>query len=149
MYEIDLSTLLLIGINDVSTKVVTTDNEFIVNMSSKSIMQNSCKYFGSSLTNRIRETNILTNMTSKTPIFVEETRNIIFFPLRSCRESNNIWISYNNLENYYKEGKKTILEFKKGKKIILDFSYYIVDNQVTRSLVLDYQLNKRRKSLEK
>ena len=30
MYEIDLSTLMLIGLDDVSTKVVTTDNEFII-----------------------------------------------------------------------------------------------------------------------
>ena len=38
MYEIDLSTLLLIGIDDSHTKVVTIDSEFVINASSKKIM---------------------------------------------------------------------------------------------------------------
>lgn len=149
MYEIDLSTLMLIGIDDETTKVVTLDDEFIIKLSSKSIIQNSCEYFGSSLSDRIKSTNRLVKMASKTPIIIEESRNIIFFPLKSSREKCNIWISFNNLDKYYKDKKTTVLEFKNGKKIILEFSYYIIDNQITRSLILDYELNKRRKSLEK
>ena len=149
MYEIDLSTLMLIGLDDISTKVVTIDNEFIVKESCKKIIDNSCRYFGSSLIDRIKATNRLVNMASKTPIVVEESRNIIFFPLKSTREKNNIWISFNNLDTYTKDNNNTIFIFKCGKKISLNFSYYIIDNQVTRSLILDYELNNRRKSLEK
>ena len=145
MYEIDLSTLLLIGLNDESTKVVTTEGEFIVNNYSKKIIDNSCKFFGSSLADRIKATNRLVKMASKTPIIIEESRDIIFFPLRSTREKNNIWVSFNNLVKY----EKTIFYFKSGKQISIKFSYYIIDNQVTRSLMLDYEINKRRKSLEK
>ena len=94
-------------------------------------------------------TNRLVKMASKTPIVVEESRNIIFFPLKSTREKNNIWISFNNLDTYTKDNNKTIFTFKCGKLISLNFSYYIIDNQVTRSLILDYELNNRRKSLEK
>ena len=148
MYEIDLTTLILIGIDDTSTKIVTTDSDFIINESCKKIMDNSCKYFGSSLTDRIKSTIRLVNMASKTPIVVEESRNIIFFPLKSTREKNNIWVSFNNLDKYSKNGNKTILIFKNGKQISLNFSYYIIDNQITRSLMLDYEINMRRKSLE-
>lgn len=149
MYEIDLSTLMLVGIDDDSTKIITTDNEFIIKESCKKIIDNSCKFFGSSLVDRIKSTNRLVNMASKTPIVVEDTRNIIFFPLKSTREKNNIWVSFNNLDTYTKEGSKTKLLFKCGKQINLNFSYYIIDNQVTRSLILDYEINNRRKSLEK
>ncbi len=149
MYEIDLSTLMLIGINDESTKIITVDNEFVVNESCKKIVDNSCRYFGSSLTDRIKATNRLVNMASKTPIVIEDTRNIIFFPLKSTREKNNIWISFNQLTKYTKDGNNTILKFKNNKEITIKFSYYIIDNQVTRSLILDYQINNRRKSLEK
>ena len=149
MYEIDLSTLMLIGINDESTKIVTIDNEYVIHECSKKIMDNSCRFFGSSLSDRIKVTKRLVNMASKTPIIVEESRNIIFFPLRSTRDKTNIWISFNNLEKYEKEENKTIIYFKCGKVISLVFSYYIVDNQVTRSILLDYEMNKRRKSLEK
>lgn len=148
MYEIDLSTLMLIGIDDLSTRIVTFNDDFIVNDNCKNIINESCKFFGSNLTERIKATNRLVRMASKTPIIVEESRNIIFFPLRSTREKCNIWISFNNLEKYEKEDDYTIFYFKNNKQIKLKFSYYIVDNQVTRSLMLDYEINVRRKSLE-
>lgn len=148
MYEIDLSTLMLIGIDDLSTRIVTFNDDFIVNDDCKNIINESCKFFGSNLTERIKATNRLVRMASKTPIIVEESRNIIFFPLRSTREKCNIWISFNNLEKYEKEDNYTIFYFKNNKQIKLKFSYYIVDNQVTRSLMLDYEINVRRKSLE-
>lgn len=149
MYEIDLSTLMLIGLDDVSTRIVNFNNEFIVNDNCKNIINDSCKFFGSNLTERIKVTNRLINISSKSPIVVEESRNIIFFPLKSTREKCNIWISFNNLEKYEKDEEFTIFYFKNGKQIKLKFSYYIIDNQVTRSLMLDYEINKRRKSLEK
>ena len=149
MYEIDLSTLMLIGIDEDSTKIITKDDEFLINISSRDIINNSCKFFGSSLLERINFTKRLINISSKSPIIVEESRNIIFFPLKSTREKENIWISFNNLDKYVKFDDKTVLYFKNGKSVSIKFSYYIVDNQVTRSLMLDYELNKRRKSLEK
>ena len=91
----------------------------------------------------------LINIKSKSPIIIEESRNIIFFPLKSVREKCNIWISFNNLEKYMKQDDRTLLIFKNKKEIILDFSYYIIDNQVTRSLMLDYELKNRRESLKK
>ena len=149
MYEIDLSTVMLIGIDDFKTKVVTLDNEFIIDIDSKKIMDNSCKYFGSSLSDRVNMTKRLVNISSKSPVVIEESRNIIFFPLKSVRDKCNIWISFNNLEKYVKNGDKTTFIFKNDKRVVIDFSYYIIDNQVTRSLMLDYELKKRRESLEK
>ena len=149
MYEIDLSTLMLIGIDEFTTKIITTDKEFIVSDSCKNIINHSCKYFGSTLTDRVKATNRLVNLASKTPIVIEESRNIIFFPLKSTREKVNTWISFNHLDKYEKNGDNTVLKFKNGSQVSLKFSYYIIDNQVTRSLILDYEINNRRKSLEK
>lgn len=149
MYEIDLSTLILMGIDDKTTRVITNEDSFIVYNSSRKIVDDSCKYFGSSIENRIKSTKAIAKMSAKVPIIIEETRNIIFFPIRSTREKNNIWISFNNLDKYTKDGRNTILRFKCGKEITLKVSYYIIDNQVTRSMILDYEMNNRRKSLEK
>ncbi len=147
MYEIDLSTLIIIGIDEENSKVITTESTEIVHESAKKIIDNSCRYFGSTLQDKIKSTNILVKMASKTPIIIEETRNIIFFPLKSTREKNNIWVSFNNLEKYEKVDNQTILYFKNNIQVIVDFSYYIVDNQVTRSLILDYEVKKRKESL--
>lgn len=149
MYEIDLSTLMLIGINDESTRVVTSEKELTINSNSKSIIDNSCKFFGSNMSDRLKMTNRLVNIKVKAPIIIEESRNIIFFPLKSTREKNNIWISFNNLDKYEQKNDETIFYFKCGKTINIKFSYYIIDNQITRTLMLDYELLKRRKMLEK
>ena len=50
---------------------------------------------------------------------------------------------------YIKKDDKTVFYFKNGKSVDINFSYYIIDNQVTRSLMLDYEIRKRRESLEK
>ena len=149
MYEIDLSTIMLIGIDEENTKIITEDDEFVIDSNCRKIIDNSCKFFGSSLNDRIKATNRLINISSKSPIVIEDSRNIIFFPLKSTREKNNIWISFNNLEKYEKNDKKTIFYFKNNRLVELDFSYYIVDNQVTRSMMLDYEIKKRRESLKK
>ena len=148
MYEIDLSTVMLIGIDDNNTKIITLDNDFILNIDSKKIIDNSCKYFGSSLNERVNMTKRLINIKSKSPIIIEESRNIIFFPLKSIRDKCNIWISFNNLEKYVKSDDKTVFIFNNKKEVIIDFSYYIIDNQVTRSLMVEYELKKRRESLK-
>ena len=149
MYEIDLSTIMLISINDEKTKIITLDDEFIIDVDSRKIVDNSCKFFGSCLNDRVNMTKRLVNINSKSPIIIEESRNIIFFPLKSIREKCNIWISFNNLEKYVKSGYKTLFIFKNKKEVLIDFSYYIIDNQVTRSLMLDYEVKKRRESLKK
>ena len=89
MYEIDLSTVMLIGIDEFKTKVLTLDSDFIIDIDSKRIIDNSCKFFGSSLNDRINMTKRLVNVSSKSPIIVEESRNIIFFPLKSTRDKCN------------------------------------------------------------
>ena len=149
MYEIDMSTVMLIGLDDIKTKIITMDNEFIMDIDSKKIIDNSCKFFGSSLNDRVNMTKRLINIRSKSPIIIEESRDIIFFPLKSIRDKCNIWISFNNLEKFIKSGEKTIFYFKGNKQVEIDFSYYIIDNQVTRSLMLDYEVKKRRESLKK
>lgn len=149
MYEIDLSTVMLIGLDDIKTKIITMDNEFVLDIDSKKIIDNSCKFFGSSLNDRVNMTKRLINIKSKSPIIIEESRDIIFFPLKSIRDRCNIWISFNNLEKFIKSGDKTIFYFKGNKQVEIDFSYYIIDNQVTRSLMLDYEVKKRRESLKK
>ena len=35
MYEIDLSTLMLIGLDDENTKIITLDDELVINIDSK------------------------------------------------------------------------------------------------------------------
>ena len=100
-YEIDMSTLMIMSISENTTRVITIDDDFIVNDNSLSIIDNSCRFFGNSLKERINVTKRLVNISTKSPIIVEESRSILFFPLKSTRNKENIWVSYNNLDKAF------------------------------------------------
>lgn len=144
-YEINSDTLALINDNE-KTKVYENNSIFIVDKSANKIMEDSCEYFGSSLSGRQKGTFNLIGVTHKSPIIVEETKEIIFFPTVSPRLKECSWISLNNIEKYYHEGKKVIIIFKNGQQIELKTSYGIVDNQILRATRLESVLRGRKKS---
>ena len=145
-YEINSDTIALIPINSTKTKVYELENEFIVDKSGLKIMEESCEFFGSSLQGRQKGTKNLTGITHKSPVIVEESRNIIFFPTNSPRLSKCCWISLNNLENISKSSDNTLLIFKNERKLYLDISFNILDNQILRASRLESVSRKRRKN---
>ena len=86
----------------------------------------------------------------KVPILIEDSKNIIFFPISNCVHKNSIWISYQNLVKYTKlDELSTVLYFQNNKQLVVDVKYNLIDNQVIRCAKLDTMLNKRRNFLKK
>ena len=148
-YEINRKTLAIIPIGENKSKVIEVGEEFIVNCSPIKIVDNSCKFFGSSYEGRFYGTKTLTGITHKSPIIIEESKKIIFFPTKSPRLNTCIWLSFNNILNYIEKGKESIITFSCGKEIKLDISYSIIDNQVLRSTRLESVLSKRIENFSK
>lgn len=142
-YEINEETLALISLEN-KTKVFEKNKTFTVNKEVLKIMEDSCSYFGSSLSGRQKGTEKLIGISYKAPVIVEESKNIIFFPTTSPRTKNCNWISLNNLERYYSKNNKIILEFKNKQKIMLNLSYGIIDNQILRATRLEAVLRGRK-----
>ena len=143
-YEINDGTLALISLDEETTTVYEDDKIFNVGKYANEIMEDSCAYFGSSLVGRQQGTNNLIGVTHKSPVIVEESREIIFFPTCSPRLSKCSWVSLNNIERYYNDGKKVVIEFKNGQKIALNLSYGIIDNQILRATRLESVLRGRK-----
>lgn len=146
-YEINKDTLALIGKEKNNTKVVETISEYIVDQEAFDIIEHSCEYFGSSYEGRHDGTKNLIGVTHKSPIIVEETQNIIFFPTTSPRMTNCTWISLNNVLTY-KQGlnpKHTIIEFKNGKTLEVDVSVGSINNQILRASRLESVMRARKK----
>ena len=142
-YEINIDTLALISLND-KTRVYEKNKIFIVNKNANKIIEDSCTFFGSSLSGRQKGTNSLIGVSYKCPIIIEESRNIIFFPTCSPRIIKCSWISANNIEKYYKSTNgKVIIRFKNGQKLVLSSSFGIIDNQILRSTRLESVLRGR------
>ena len=139
-YEINSGTVAIIPINDKKSKVYEDDIEYIVEKNTNQIIEYNCKFYGSSYRGRCDGTKFLTGIKSKYPIIIEETRNIIFFPTSSIRNSDNIWISLNKIKSYSKNSYGTKIEFNNNKKIDLDISIYSLENQYCRANLLKAKL---------
>ncbi len=144
-YEINDETLVIVPYECGKSKVYEYDEEFIVNMIPLTIIKNSCLFFGSSFDGRKEASKNIIGIDMKVPILVEESRNIIFFPVSSCINKNSIWISYQNLLKYSKNSlSSSNLYFKNKKNIQLPVKYNLIDNQVIRCIKLDTLLTKRK-----
>ena len=143
-YEINEETLAIMPISKEKVRVYEIDNSFIVNQNIQKIMEDSCKYFGSSYEGRKKGTKDMIGVTYKAPIIIEESKEIIFFPTSSSRYNNPAWISLNHIKRYYKKGKLIVIEFQSGEKIELNISYGIIDNQILRATRLESVLRGRK-----
>lgn len=143
-YEISNETLAIIPITNYKSKVIEKEDEFEVEMTPMEIVENSCQFFGSSYQGRSSGTKKLIGVTHKSPIIIEETKEIIFFPTNSPRLYECCWISLNNLNNYKRNSKNSTIIFNTGYLLDLNISFGSLDNQILRAARLESVLRKRK-----
>ena len=141
-YEINEKTLALKP-KDEKTLVLEEGNTFVVDMPPSKIMEESCNFYGSSLEGRQEGAAKLLNVSYKIPIIVEDVNNIIFFPTASPRKKDCVWISLNNIKNYYQNNNDIVIVFRNGKKIKVKESYYIIDSQILKATRLGCVIQER------
>ena len=119
------------------TRIIEEGEDYVVNDVPYSIMENSCRYFGSSLEGRLLGSKDMLGSIYKAPIIVEETRNMIFFPTEAINSSSVSWISYKKIRNVEKYGRKTKIVFNNGETVVVDCPYFSIKNQIFRCNMLD------------
>lgn len=148
-YEINEETIALMPLDEKNTQVYEVDNCFLVNKEANKIIEDSCEYFGSSYEGRKKGTTKLTGITHKVPIIVEESKNIIFFPIASPRLKDCAWIALNHIDSYKKDDIYSSVNFKNKKNLLLNISYGSFDNQVLRATKLDSMFRNRKIEINK
>ena len=143
-YEINDDTLAIIPKNNKLTIVYEKYNNYIINQNIKDIINNSCKYYGSTFEGRKVASSSILKVNYKVPIMIEESKNIVFFPTTSLRNNNCSWISLNNIERYERNYRGSKIYFNTGKTLIIPISYGILNNQILRSSRLIYLLDERK-----
>ena len=88
---------------------------------------------------------IVTVISYKAPIIVKEEENIIFFPTCSPRLKECSWINAGNISNIYKKKDRCLVEFYNKETLEFDISYNIMNNQLSKSLLLEKKFKKRGK----
>lgn len=143
-YEITFDTQAILPVENNSSRIIENNESYVINVPPMQVLEHSCEYFGSSFNGRKEGTKKLLGITHKSPIIVEESRKIIFFPTTSPDRIDCVWINLEKVNKYYKSSsKKSIIEFKNGDIIEFDVSIGSLTNQIMRASRLKYILEER------
>ena len=143
-YEISQGTLAIVP-NEADNSLVYEDNErYIINEKPYQIMEESCKYFGSTYKGRKDSAKSMLGAEYKVPIIIEDTNNLIVFPTTSPTSEDCVWISLKRVKNIEKvDSFNTRIIFDNDREIIVPSSFRSVENQLSRASRLDVILRKR------
>lgn len=137
-YEINSSTLAIIPVSEKVSRVMEEENVYLVNKSTTKIIDDSCKFFGSSYLGRFEGSKrLLGSKIYKAPIIIEESNEIIYFPTGSSRDINCTWISLKKIKKYEKTEYITTIIFKNDLTLEVDISYESLSNQILRASRLE------------
>lgn len=143
-YEISDGTLVIMPNN--ADSLVYEDNEkFVIDQSPFQIMEESCKYFGSTYSGRKDSAKHILGAQYKLPIIVEDSNNIIVFPTSSPTADDCFWISLKRIKSYKKiDNISTKIIFDNGVEIDVPISFRSLENQISRASRLDLIMRNRK-----
>lgn len=134
--EIGSNTVLIKNLKNGKSEILDFESDYEVSLSNRKLLDFTCKMFGSSLNGRLEYSREWLRCDYKLPILIDDVRNIILFPLHSIENPNNIWISFNVIEDYKRTSKGIEILLVNGKKIKIAENYTIFENQYIRALQL-------------
>lgn len=144
-YEFSSGTLAVVPNDDNNSVVYEDEDRYIIEEKPFKIMEESCKYFGSSYEGRKEGAKSILGAEYKVPIVVEETNNLVVFPTTSPFADDCAWISLNRVKKFEKiDAWNTKIIFDNNKEIIVPCSYRSVENQISRASRLDLVLRRRK-----
>lgn len=144
VYEINKATCAILPITDNKSKVIEKNDIFIVEKSVQRIIEDSCRYFGSSYLGRYEGTKTLIGFNYKAPIIIEESNELIFFPTSSPRFNRCSWINLKAIKDYKRNDRHAIINFENGQDLEIDISYESLENQILRATRLESILRTRK-----
>lgn len=143
-YIINNSTIALIKKNS-NTLIIEEKKTILSKRNIMSIINESCKFYGSDYKGRISAIREFINSKYKIPILINENNNLIFFPTESIRNENVIFINYKKVLKY--ENFNDYIRIKLTNNIMLTtkISKYSFNEQLLKCLLINNIINNRKK----
>lgn len=148
-YFISEDTLMLLPLNKNETKILDISGEYIIKKNIFEVVDESCQYYGSTYNGRYISAKKTLEMDYKLPIIIDEVKEVVLFPTCSPKLENCIWICVNNVENYIKNNKVSVIKFTNGVIGELNISINTLENQILRATMLLMKLKKRKSNPKK
>lgn len=131
MFKID-KEVLMIDYDGLNTNVTTTYGDVIFKGNNiKSILNESCISYGSSLNGRINGSKWALKSKYKLPIVVSEKEKLVFFPVKEL--GKEIWVNFEMINDVKRYKDSVKVEFKNGLKVDINVSYTVFNNQVLKA----------------
>lgn len=143
-YEINEDTYAILYNGKGKTKILEKDENYEIENTAYNIMDESCKYYGSSYIGRLVAAKEMLDFSYKVPILVEECSGLIFFPIKSSLSEDCSWINLNSIKKVQKNGKNSKIIFNNNEELELDVSKLSIENQIYRSILLESEISKRK-----
>lgn len=143
-YEINDETYVVMSSRVGETKIIEKEDEYDICCDAYKVMDESCKYYGSSYKGRLNAAKEILDCSYKLPILVEESTSLIFFPIKSSLADDCCWINLNSIKKVEKNGKKSRIILNNGKILEVDVSKMSIDNQIYRSTRFESIITKRK-----
>ena len=146
-YEINEDTYAVIAEDIGKTKIIEKNYDLSIDNDAYQVMDESCKYYGSSCDGRIKGTKTILGSSYKVPIIVEDSSNLIVFPTTSPSAEDCVWISLGRVKRIEKiDPSNTKILFDNNQSIIVGCSYRTIENQLSRASRLDLILRNHKNS---
>lgn len=147
-YEANSQTMAIIGTRDnsgkVHSRILEENAEYVTTQRPRSIIDKSCRYFGSSLRGRQEGTRELTGITHKPPIAIDPNTGIYMFPTSSPYKDICAWFSHTYIEDCEAiNSERTKVFFTNGLEVQINISRGSFENQLNRTAQFRYLLSKR------
>lgn len=144
-YEINRGTLAIIPNEENNSLVYEDEERYIIEETPFQIMEESCKYFGSTYDGRKNSARDILGAEYKVPIIVEDSDNLIVFPTTSPQSDDCVWICLKRVKKFDKiDSCNTKIVFDNNTEIIVPCSYRTIENQVSRASRLDLIMRSRK-----
>ncbi len=150
-YEVNVGTMALLPYFDkyanLYTIVIEEREHFTVPRSPWKVIDDSCKYFGSSYVGRLNGVKEVMGISKKAPIAVSVELAIFFFPHESPSNHSCVWLSHSHIKKVKRREKKnTQIYFTNGKSIDVKASENSILSNLFRTAQYRHLLQKRHKT---
>lgn len=126
------------------SKIIEVEDVYLSPFKPLDIIKKSCEYFGSDYEGRKNGTRQLMGITHKSPIAIDPTNRIFFFPTTSPNRPECIWISNEHIDTYDRiSPQETLITFHNKHSYKFPVPYSSINNQVLRTSHLVKKLMQR------
>lgn len=141
--EVNKGVCAIIPIDDNHCKIIN-DKDIKTSMSAIKVIEQGCRFYGSSFEGRVEGSKFLLGPCYKLQIIIEEITETILFPTHSYKHKKCSWISFSQIKEYIKIGYNVKVTFNNNKTLILPISFESFEMQIFRATKLLLTLKKRK-----